>query len=49
MRQNDVFEERQNGTGEWILRSEEFQDWVNGRNTTLYCSGISGSGKTVIA
>ncbi|KAF4984995.1 hypothetical protein FDECE_16911, partial [Fusarium decemcellulare] len=40
---------RQPGTGQWFLESVEFQDWVNKDQQTLFCPGIPGAGKTIIA
>lgn len=37
---------RQPGTGQWLLDSSEFQDWLADINDTLYCSGMPGAGKT---
>ncbi|KIN08970.1 hypothetical protein OIDMADRAFT_110360, partial [Oidiodendron maius Zn] len=48
-KQNDVFVKRQEGTGEWILDSKEFNDWLFGSGTTLWFPGIPGAGKTVLA
>jgi Cdc6-like AAA superfamily ATPase len=39
---------RQEGTGEWLLESNEFQHWVNHNGQILFCPGIPGAGKTVI-
>jgi hypothetical protein len=37
------------GTGQWFLDSEEFHDWKYGRNKTLFCPGMLGAGKSIIA
>ncbi|OPB44479.1 hypothetical protein A0O28_0027980 [Trichoderma guizhouense] len=34
------------GSGQSILTSGEFMRWIKEKNTTLFCSGIPGSGKT---
>jgi hypothetical protein len=39
-KQNDVFSSRQEGTGQWLLDSNKFRDWVFGTGNTLWCSGI---------
>lgn len=39
---------RQPQTGQWLINSEEFQDWLTTRNRTLFCPGIPGAGKTVL-
>jgi Cdc6-like AAA superfamily ATPase len=46
--QNDFFGRRQQGTGEWLLKSDEFQQWENSGNRILFCPGIPGAGKTMI-
>lgn len=47
LQQSDLFERRQEGTGEWLLNSCEFQEWVNQTKHTMYCPGIPGAGKTI--
>jgi hypothetical protein len=39
----------ESGTGDWILRSEEWQDWQAGRHRCLWVHGIPGAGKTILA
>ena len=46
--QSDFILARQEGTGEWLLKSSEFQDWVSQSKQTLFCPGIPGAGKTMI-
>jgi Cdc6-like AAA superfamily ATPase len=45
--QSDFIGRRQAGTGEWLLKSSEFQGWVNRNQQTLFCPGIPGAGKTI--
>jgi hypothetical protein len=45
----DIFAKRQPGTGEWLLRSNEYHKWVTEDRQTLFCPGIPGAGKTFIA
>lgn len=46
--QADCLSERQEGTGQWLLDTTEFCEWV--KNTgVLYCPGIPGAGKTIIS
>jgi hypothetical protein len=47
--QRDFIATRQEGTGEWLLASPEFQEWLNTSKSTLYCPGIPGSGKTIMS
>jgi Cdc6-like AAA superfamily ATPase len=46
--QNDFIARRQKGTGEWLLKSDEFQQWLTHRGQTLFCPGMPGAGKTII-
>lgn len=46
--QNDYIRQRQDGTGQWLLKSTEFQAWVRTDGQTLFCPGIPGAGKTII-
>jgi hypothetical protein len=39
-------DKRQEGTGQWFLKSPEFVAWVEGPTRTLLCPGIPGAGKT---
>ncbi|KAI4146689.1 MAG: hypothetical protein L6R39_003369 [Caloplaca ligustica] len=48
-KQRDVFEKHHQGTGQWLLKTNEFQQWLrNDRNSMLWCPGIPGAGKTVM-
>ena len=47
--QNDLISRRQEGTGQWFLKSPEFTTWLNGVKQTLFCPGIPGAGKTTMA
>ncbi|KAI9768838.1 MAG: hypothetical protein M1840_004652 [Geoglossum simile] len=47
--QSEVFSQRQDGTGQWLLESEKFKDWVDGTKEGLWCPGIPGAGKTILA
>jgi NACHT domain len=46
--QSDTFHKCQKGTGEWFLKSASFKEWLEGEKKTLFCSGIPGTGKTMI-
>ncbi|KAF2675921.1 hypothetical protein K458DRAFT_323448, partial [Lentithecium fluviatile CBS 122367] len=48
-RQQQLFEVHQRGTGEWLLHHETFQKWKSTRGSSLWCSGIPGAGKTIMA
>ncbi|KAL7908310.1 ankyrin repeat protein [Trichoderma velutinum] len=47
-RQSDYLKRRQQGTGEWLLSSDQFQTWVKDDNHMLFCPGMPGAGKTVL-
>ncbi|RYP17562.1 hypothetical protein DL765_004451 [Monosporascus sp. GIB2] len=46
--QSDYLRRRQDGTGQWLLDSTEFQAWVETGGQTLFCQGIPGAGKTIL-
>lgn len=46
--QNDFIARRQEGTGQWLLDSIEFQKWLEADKQTLFCPGIPGAGKTIL-
>ena len=48
-KQQDVFVRHQSDTGQWFLDSNEFLDWSKGSREVLLCSGIPGTGKTVLS
>ncbi|KAJ7444159.1 hypothetical protein FB451DRAFT_1413275 [Mycena latifolia] len=48
-RQADVYGTLQPGTGKWLLGEAQFQDWESGPGKVLFCHGIPGAGKTVLA
>lgn len=47
--QADFSSKRQEGTGTWFLESPVFNDWIDGPNTTLFCPGPPGGGKTMLS
>ncbi|EUC43918.1 hypothetical protein COCMIDRAFT_6696 [Bipolaris oryzae ATCC 44560] len=47
-RQSDVLRRREQGTGQWILDSFKYQNWLKTEKQTLFCSGIPGAGKTIL-
>lgn len=48
---HDFRSRRQEGTGRWLLELTQYQDWVsaNSAKRTLYCPGMPGAGKTILA
>ncbi|KAF2008360.1 hypothetical protein BU24DRAFT_360556 [Aaosphaeria arxii CBS 175.79] len=47
--QSDIIKRRQEGTGQWFLDAPETARWLTEANGTLFCPGIPGAGKTMIA
>jgi len=47
--QCDIISQKENGTGQWFIDSPEFKIWHEGHGLTLFCPGIPGAGKTMIA
>jgi NACHT domain len=37
------------GTGDWMLRSTEWQNWIERKKRCLWIHGIPGAGKTILA
>ena len=48
LQHSNHFKKRQSGTGQWLLDSNEFQEWVVHDRRTLFCPGIPGAGKTIL-
>ncbi|GAM42216.1 hypothetical protein TCE0_043f15975 [Talaromyces pinophilus] len=48
LQQSDLIARRQEGTGEWLLKSNQFQQWLAQSNQTLFCPGMPGAGKTIL-
>ncbi|RYP11922.1 hypothetical protein DL767_011214 [Monosporascus sp. MG133] len=46
--QSDIINRRQPGTGQWLLDSAKYQDWLKNDKQTLFCPGIPGAGKTIL-
>ncbi|KAJ6541328.1 hypothetical protein B0H19DRAFT_866718, partial [Mycena capillaripes] len=49
LRQVYISQVRQPGTGGWLLAHPHFKAWKSGSGRTLWCCGIPGAGKTVLA
>jgi NACHT domain len=47
--QHDIFSRRQDGTGQRFLDTAQFKGWLQGSDKTLFCPGIPGAGKTMMA
>ncbi|KAJ7697694.1 ankyrin repeat-containing domain protein [Mycena rosella] len=48
-RQADIFRTLQAGTGQWLLADTQFKNWACGSGQMLWCHGMPGAGKTVLA
>jgi len=48
LQQNDFIRRQQQGTGQWLLDSAEYQAWIKADKQTLFCPGIPGAGKTIL-
>jgi len=49
VQQRGIISQRQEGTGQWFLDSPQFKQWLDGPDMTLFCPGIPGAGKTMLA
>jgi Cdc6-like AAA superfamily ATPase len=47
--QSDIIKRRQEGTCQWFLDAPEVARWLDDAKTTLFCPGIPGAGKTMVA
>lgn len=45
----DFIDRHQTGTGQWFLQDAKFQGWNRSKDATLFCPGIPGAGKTIMA
>ncbi|KAK6514668.1 hypothetical protein TWF281_004865 [Arthrobotrys megalospora] len=48
LQQNDFARQHQPGTGQWLLDSASYQNWLVTKKQTLFCPGIPGAGKTIL-
>jgi Cdc6-like AAA superfamily ATPase len=46
---SDIMKCRQAGTGQWFLDAPEVIKWLSDAKGTLFCPGIPGAGKTMLA
>jgi Cdc6-like AAA superfamily ATPase len=47
--QEDFIDRHQTGTGQWFLHDTMFQAWDLWNDETLFCPGVPGAGKTIMA
>ncbi|KAF7505418.1 hypothetical protein GJ744_000964 [Endocarpon pusillum] len=45
----DAVSRRQQGTGRWLLENSGFRSWIQTPGKVLWCPGIPGAGKTILA
>lgn len=45
----DVLSNHHPGTGQWIFDTPEFISWRYGNSKAIWCTGIPGAGKTILA
>jgi hypothetical protein len=36
-------------TGNWVFKSGEWKEWIHGQTQSMFCHGIPGAGKTILA
>ncbi|KAF2786670.1 hypothetical protein K505DRAFT_259399 [Melanomma pulvis-pyrius CBS 109.77] len=47
--QSDIIKHRHEGTAQWFLDAPEVARWLSEPKSTLFCPGIPGAGKTIVA
>jgi Cdc6-like AAA superfamily ATPase len=47
--QHDIIKRRAQDTGQWFIDSLEAKGWLHGSDRTLFCYGMPGAGKTMMA
>ena len=47
--QSDIIARREEGTGLWLLNSNEYKRWIKEETLALFCPGIPGAGKTMMS
>ncbi|KAL2869591.1 ankyrin repeat-containing domain protein [Aspergillus lucknowensis] len=48
-KQSMIWKQHHHGTCKWFLEREDFRAWREGDNTTVFCPGIPGAGKTFLS
>jgi Cdc6-like AAA superfamily ATPase len=48
LQQSENINTREQGTGHWLIETQEFQNWLSTQGQTLFCRGIPGVGKTIL-
>lgn len=47
--QHSIMSQKQGGTAQWFVDSPAFKRWRSGAEKTLFCPGMPGAGKTMMA
>ncbi|KAL2803315.1 hypothetical protein BJX63DRAFT_77013 [Aspergillus granulosus] len=45
----ELLNQSHQGTGRWVLDSEEYRKWVSGENRTMFCEAAPGAGKSTLS
>lgn len=55
LQQHESIKSRRATTGQWLLETPEYQDWLHAKEeiespstSALFCPGIPGAGKTIL-
>ena len=46
---HDILRRRTANTGQWLLAAANYEEWLQGTLPVLFCPGIPGAGKTIMA
>ncbi|KAJ5597420.1 hypothetical protein N7537_007504 [Penicillium hordei] len=46
---SDIFSRYHDGTLSWIQKDERYKAWLDGSSNSVWCFGIPGAGKTILA
>jgi hypothetical protein len=46
---SDFINRKEKGTGSWFLNAPQYKNWIQESKQTLFCPGMPGAGKTMIA
>lgn len=49
LQHSDTIKEHHQGTGDWFLVDQVYQNWLKSSRGTLVCPGVPGAGKSVMA
>lgn len=49
LQHNRHMKTHQEGTGQWLLDSSKFKEWIDTTHQTMFCPGMPGAGKTILS